>query len=136
VDRDELSLAETELLIDCLSDDVSFNWALIDLGLRANPPDDDVPPSLEMIAAAFARFDRLLTRQLIKLGRVIYADPNQPRGTVGPVKHVSEPIAEVRQRVEQACSDAIDWSDWAFCCWIVTTDAGDAIARTALEGRS
>lgn len=123
------------MLIDGLSDDISFSWALIDLGLRGDPPVDAAPPSPETISAAFAHFDRLLDRGLVKIGRVRYVDPDQPRGTVAPVMHVSEPITEVRNRVEEACSTASDWGDWAFSCWLVTTDAGDAVARQALEDR-
>ena len=54
----DLTGGEIELLIDGLSDDVSFAWALIHLGLRDNPPLDDVPPNAETIGAAFAHFER------------------------------------------------------------------------------
>jgi hypothetical protein len=129
--RDGLSAGEIELLIDGLSDDVSFDLALIHLGLRGNPPVDDVPPSAETIGAAFAHFERLVGRNLVKLGRIEYVDPNQPQGTVASVKHTSEPLTEVRNRVEKACSAAAQWGDWAFSCWLVNTDAGDAAARRA-----
>lgn len=132
-ERSDLSVGEIELLIDGLSDDISFSWALIDLGLRGDPAVDDAPPSTEVISIAFAHFERLLERRLVKLGRVTYVDPNQPRGTVAPVMHLSEPIAEVRDRVEKACSTAEEWGDWAFSCWLVTTDAGDVVARQALD---
>lgn len=133
--RGELSSGEIELLVDGLSDDVSFSSALIDLGLRDNPPANDVPPSADMIGAAFAYFERLLGHNLVKLGRIEYVDPNHRPGTVAPVKHNSEPLADVRNRVEDACSAATDWGDWAFSCWLVNTDAGNAAARHALQAR-
>jgi hypothetical protein len=133
---DDLTAGEIELLIDGLSDDISFAWALIDLGLRPNPPVENVPPPSEMIQTAFAHFARLVDRNLVKLGKVVYADPNQPRGTVAPVKHIAEPIDVVRERVEAACSTAPESSDWAFSCWLVTTDEGDVVARRALDRRT
>jgi hypothetical protein len=129
---DGLTTGETELLIDGLSDDVAFHAALIDLGIRANPPIVNKPPNDDAIAAAFESFERLIARGLVRLGRIEYVDPTQPMGTVGPVKHVEEPIHVVRERVEQACHDAEEWPNWAFSRWLVTTDAGDALARLAL----
>jgi hypothetical protein len=134
--RGDLSAGEIELLIDGLSDDVSFDWALIHLSLRCNAPGDDVPPSPGTIGAAFEHFERLLDRNLVELARIEYVDPNQPPGTVAPVKHTSEPIADVRNRVEKACAAPADWGNWAFSCWLVNTDAGDAVARGALKDRS
>lgn len=129
---DALSKGETEILIDGLSDDVSFSWALIHLGIRANPPVEDVPPSTESIAIAFESFERLVSAGLAKLGRVEYADRTQTTGSLAPVTHVAEPIEIVRERVERACREASDQSDWAFCCWLVNTGSGDAVARVAL----
>jgi hypothetical protein len=123
-----LSEGEIALLIDGLTDDVSFSWALIDLGLRGNPPLEDVPPYPEMIAAAFVSFERLLGLGLVAIGR-IDEDPNPPPGSYRPVKHVAEPIETVRDRVERDCSRAASWSDWAFCCLLDNTDAGDEVAR-------
>ena len=42
----ELTLSDGEVasLIDGLTDDVSFEWTLIDLGIRSNPPPVDEPP--------------------------------------------------------------------------------------------
>ena len=131
---DGLTEGETRLLIDGLSDDVAFVWALIDLGIRANPPVVDEPPSTG-------------TRSLPPLGAssvwlVVawsgseeseYVNPAQPAGTVAPVKHVEEALQAVRERVERACHVAESNSDWAFSCWLVNTDAGDAIARLALD---
>ena len=130
---DALSKGETELLIDGLTDDVDFAWALIHLGIRANPPVRDEPPAVEAIAAAFESFERLISRGLVKLGRIEYLDPNTPKGTLAPVKYVDEEIGVVRTRVERACRDAKDWSDWAFSCWLVNTEAGNAVARRAVE---
>lgn len=131
-----LSAGEIEVLIDGLSDDISFHWALIHLGLRANPPADEMPPSAEMVSAAFVHFERLLDRGLVKLGHIAYVDSDERPGTVAPVKHVEETVAEVRKRVEDACSTASDWSDWAFSCWLVSTEAGAALARQALRERA
>lgn len=117
-------------------DDVSLIWALIDLGLRDNPPAADVPPDEATISAAFAHFDRLLARNLVRLGRVADVDHSQTPGTVGPVMHISEPVADVRARVAEACATAAESGDWEFSCWLVTTDTGDAIARRALASRS
>lgn len=128
-----LSAGEIELLVGGLNDDISFDWALIHLGLRANPPADDVPPNAEMISAAFVHFERLLDRGLVKRGHIAYVDPDERPGTVAPVRHVEETVAEVRKRVEDACFAASDWSDWAFSCWLVTTEAGAALARQALR---
>jgi hypothetical protein len=136
VGRNDLSAGEIELLIDGLSDDVSFDWALIRLGLRGNPPLDEWPPSAETIGAAFAHFERLLARHLVRLGRIEYVDPNQAPGTVAPVKHTPEHLSDVRHRVEQACSTATGWGDWAFSCWLVNTDAGNAVARRTLRDRA
>ena len=128
-----LSAGERAVLIDGLSDDVSVSWTLIHLGIRANPPSSDEPPDTDAIAAAFESFDRLLARDLVRLGRIEYIDPQQPASTAGPVRHVAEPIHVVREGVEQECRDAKSWSDWAFCCWVVNTDAGDDLARLSVE---
>jgi hypothetical protein len=58
-DTDALSSGEIALLVDGLTDDVSFGWALIHLRLRENPPREDVPPTGDVIAAAFASFERI-----------------------------------------------------------------------------
>lgn len=130
---DGLTEGETRLLIGGLSDDVAFVWALIDLGIRANPPVVDEPPSTDAIAAAFGSLERLVGSGLVRIGRIEYVNPAQPAGTVAPVKHVEEALQAVRERVERACHVAESNSDWAFSCWLVNTDAGDAIARLALD---
>ena len=74
--RDEtISAGEVELLADGLSDDVSFAWALINLGLRANPPPVDERPSADMIESAFESFERLASGGLVPIGRIEYVDP-------------------------------------------------------------
>ncbi len=132
-DDDVLSPGEIGLLVDGLDDDVDFTWSLIHLGIRGNPPLADVPPSPEMVATAFRHLEVLVERGLISIGRVEYVDPRQPANSGGPVRHRAEPIATVRQRVEEACAAATDWADWAFSCWLVNTEAGDAVARQAAE---
>ena len=133
VPDDALSKGETDILVDGLTDDVSFSWVLIHLGIRANPSPLDEAPQDEAIATAFAHIERLVSRGFVKVGRVEHLDPNAPQGTLAPVKHVEEPIDVVRTRVERTCREAKDWSDWAFSCWLVNTDAGDAVGRLAVE---
>jgi hypothetical protein len=122
--------------VDGLKDDVSFAWALIHLGIRANPPTIDEPPDATAIAAAFDAFDHLVAEGFVKLGRIDYTDPTTPRGSVAPTMHVEESTQVVRARVERACQTATDWSDWAHSCWIVNTAAGDAVARSAIAPES
>lgn len=131
-----VNAGEIELLIDGLSDDVAFTWALIHLGLRLNPPAVDEPPSAEVITAAFESFDRLCSAGLIAIGRVEYVDAKTPPGSVAPVRHVAEPIELVRDRVRRACASASDWHEWAFSCWLVNTATGDLVARRALDERT
>ena len=89
-----------------------------------------------MISAAFACFERLLRGGLIEVGRTEYVDPSLTSGTLAPLRHVSEPLNVVRDRVESACKAANEWSDWAFSCWLVNTDAGHQAARHALARRA
>jgi hypothetical protein len=131
-----MSEGEVELLIDGLSDDVSFAWALIHLGLRANPPAIDEPPSADVVKSAFESFERLRSDGLIAIGRTEYVDPSTPPGTVAPVRHVAEPTDVVIDRVSRACAAASESGDWAFSCWLVNTDAGDRVAQRALDERT
>jgi len=126
-----LSDGEAELLIHGLADDVSFEWALICLGVRQNPPATDAPPDADQVAAAFASFEALIAAGFVHLGRIEHIDPETP--PPAPVRHIAEPIDVVRERVERACAEAKHWSEWSFSCWLVTTDAGDAIARQILD---
>ncbi len=54
-----------------------------------------------------------------------------PPGRVAPVEHIEEPLSAVKARVESASAGAKEWADWAFSCWVVNTDLGDAVARNA-----
>lgn len=128
-----LSSPEARLLIEGLDDDISFDWALIRLGLRANPPVVNEPPAPDIIDSAFGTFDRLDSAGLIAVGRTEYVDPKVPPGTVAPVRHVAEPLDLVRARVHEACASASDWSEWAYSCWVVNTEAGDRAARRILS---
>lgn len=130
--RSALTDGEVALLIDGLTDDISFDIALINLGIRRNPPARNEPPKAVEIEAAFRSYERLIDADLIRLGRVQYIDGGPP-GRVAPVEHVSEPLAQVRTRVEEACRTATDWVDWAFSCWSVNTPAGDAFANKRQE---
>lgn len=122
-----LTDGELELLVDGLTDDISFDNALIDLGLRGNPPDRNEPPDAAQADTAFRSYERLISAGHIRLGRVQYIDGG-PAGRVAPVEHVEQPLAEVRARVEAACQTAADWGDWAFSCWSVNTATGHALA--------
>jgi hypothetical protein len=125
----ELAPGELELLIAGLSDDVAFVWVLIRLGIRENPPVDPGPPSRPDVDAAFDALERLSVAGLVKVGRTEYRDGGPP-GRLAPVRHVEEPLALVRARVDEACSSGTDW-EWA--CWVVNTADGDAVAHRALE---
>ncbi len=127
----ELTAGEIKILVDGLSDDVAFNWALIHLGIGTNLPAQDLPPSADQIATAFTSLERLTVGAFAKLGRIEYVDRG-PRGRVAPVQHVEEAVDDVRERVDRVCRQAGDLGDWAFCCWIVNTDKGDAVARRAI----
>jgi hypothetical protein len=135
-DQYAVTQAEIALLIDGLSDDVSFVSALIDLGIRSNPPAVDEPPNADAIAAAFQSFDRLISAGLVKLGRIAYVDRTQPPGRIAPIEHVEEPIQIVRERVERSSQGALTSTDWAFSCWLMNTDSGDVIARRALNDKA
>lgn len=127
-----LTRGEVEILIDGLSDDVSFDWALIHLGIHGNPRAEKVPPSAKKIAAAFASFERLVAAGLAKLGRIEDVGQAPPDGTLARVTHIEEPIRDVRERAERLCREAKHSWEWTFCCWLVNTDAGNAVARLAL----
>ncbi len=128
-----LTRGEVGLLADGLTDDISFDSALIDLGIRRNPPARNEPPEAVEIDAAFRSYERLLDADLIRLGRLQYIDGGPP-GRVAPVEHVAEPLAQVRARVEEACRTSSDWADWAFSCWSVNSPGGDAVASLKREG--
>jgi hypothetical protein len=117
----ELSPGEQALLRDAQTDDISFVWVLIDLGLRGNPPSSpDWRPGACEIDSAFNALERLHSRGLIEVGRVEYLDSGQPR-RVAPVRHVAEPIDVVRQRVEAEVTAARQSTDWEFSCWVIAT---------------
>jgi hypothetical protein len=130
----DLTNGEIELLIDGLTDDISFDMALIHFGIRGNPPDRNEPPGRNQIEAAFRSYERLINSGLVRLGRIQYIDAGLP-GRVAPVEHVEEPFRDVRGRVDDACRTATEWGDWAFSCWTVNTEAGDAVANRELERR-
>lgn len=129
--NDELTAGEIKILVDGLSDDVAFSWALIHLGIGTNLPAQDLPPSADQITEAFSSFERLVLGAFAKLGRIERVD-GEPPGEMSPVRHVEEPIHDVRERVDRVCHQAADWGDWAFCCWLVNTEKGDAVTRRAI----
>lgn len=124
-----LTHAETEILIDGLSDDVAFVWVPVHLGLRGNPPDDPGPPRAEDVDAALRSLDKLSRAGLLMVGHMEYVDGG-PSGRVAPVKHVEDPIDEIADRVRTACRSGADW-EWS--CWVVNTPAGSEVARSAIE---
>ncbi len=128
-----LTAGALDMLIEGLDDDVSLDWALIRLGILQ---DVRLPPTQQQIADAFATFDVLIAAGLISLGRVEYVDATTPPNSVAPVRHVPEPAAIVRERVEHACSTATRHDEWAYSCWVVTSDAGDTVARETLASRA
>ena len=96
-------------------------WVLIDLGLRGNPPSQpDWRPGPSEIGSAFATLERLRSRGLVEVGRVEYSMAAH-RGRVAAVRHVAEPLAVVRERVEDAVASASGPTDWEFSCWVVAT---------------
>lgn len=131
VAHEGLSAGEVEVLVDGLTDDVAFNWVLIHLGLRGNPPDAPGPPSEAAVTAAFTSLEALVGRGLGKVGRIEHIDGGPP-GRYAPVRHVEEPTPVVRQRVLEACHAGDGW-EWS--CWYVNTEDGDTAARHALEGK-
>ncbi|GAA3794053.1 hypothetical protein CSO01_25540 [Cellulomonas soli] len=128
---DDISARERELLIDCLTDDVSLEWVLIDLGIRVNPPvTPNWRPSSANLDEAFSILARLVDLGLVAVGRMEYIDEG-PAGRVAPVRHVTEPLDVVRARVDDAVASAAQGSDvdWAYACWVVSTPAGDRRTR-------
>ena len=122
---DEISAQERELLIGCRNDDVSLIWVLMHLGIRSNPPETpDRRPSSADVDHAFSILGRLAERGLIAIGRLEYIDEG-PQGRVAPVRHVAEPLDVVRARVDDAIASAAQESDWAYACWVVSTQEGD-----------
>jgi hypothetical protein len=84
----ELSPDEQALLLDAQTDDVSFGWVLIDIGLRENPPSSpDGLPGPQEIGSAFEALERLHSRGLIEVGRIEYRDGGS-LGRVAPVRQV------------------------------------------------
>ena len=116
----DLSPGEMALLRDAQTDDVAFVWVLIDLGLRGNPPESspDWQPGPDEIDLAFRSLERLHSQRLIEVGRVEYVDGGPP-GRVAPVRHIPEPLAVARQRVEAAVATARQSTDWESSCWVV-----------------
>lgn len=117
----DLSPGERALLRDAQTDDVSFVWVLIDLGLLENPPSSpDWRPGAPEIDSAFHALGRMHSRGLIAVGRIEYTDGGPP-GRVAPVRHISEPLDAVRQRVEAEIASARQSTDWESSCWVVGT---------------
>ena len=121
---DGLSRDELSLLTDAVSDDVSFDWVLLRLKLMPERRDASWRPGSSEREAAFSTLAKLSERGLIQVGRMEYLDGG-PAGRVAPVKHVAEPLSDVRERVASAAANGIDSVDWAFQCWVVGSDLLD-----------
>ena len=109
---------------DGASDDVAFVWVLVHLGIGANSPDRSGPPTVSEVERAFVVLDRLSQLGLVDVGKMSYIDGG-PSGRVAPVKHVREPLPDVRERVLAA---VVGGGDWEFSCWVISTPAGVALA--------
>jgi hypothetical protein len=124
-----------ELLVDCLTDDVSLGWALIHLGIASNPPPTEGwVPSPAQVDEAFTALGALVDAGLICVGHMerLPGVRNKVR-RVPRIKHVPDPLDEVRLTVGRACATSTSWSDWHFACWVVSTPAGDDVARAVLR---
>lgn len=116
---DNLLPGEQELVAGAASDDVAFNWVLINLGIASNPPPHpDWRPSNADVDRAFESLGRLVRRGLIQVGRIEYIDGGRP-GRVAPVRHVSESLDVVRRRVDESVKAGQTWDEWAYSCWVV-----------------
>jgi hypothetical protein len=114
----DLSEGERALLDDAASDDVALVWVLIHLGIRGNPPrPPDWKPSATQLDAAFDAMRRLVDAGLLSVGRTEYLDGGPP-GRFAPVRHVAEPLDDVRRRVDAAVREAKTSTDWEFACWV------------------
>lgn len=109
---------ERELLADAESDDVSFDWILVRLGLAPDSWDSAWRPTVVEVEQAFTSLERLSRAGLLRVGTIEYVDGGPP-GRVGPVRHTAEPIPEVKARVLGAVASASNPFDWAFSCWAV-----------------
>jgi hypothetical protein len=119
--EDGLTPGELTLSRDAETDDVSFGWVLIDLGLRGNPPSGpEWRSGVHELDVAFHALERLHERGLIDVGQIEYAD-SSPRGRVAPLRHIAEPLSTVRERVEAEIASAGQPTDWEFSCRVVAT---------------
>lgn len=131
VEDPRLTPGEIELLIDGLTDDVAFVWVLILFGITANPPVNPGPPSVADVDAAFSVLETMTRRGLVKVGHLEYLDGGPPE-RLAPVKHVEDPLQDVKRVALNACESG---SDWEWSCWVVNTPFGDDLARQALAER-
>ncbi len=90
-------------------------------------------PSKEALASAFASFERLVDRGLMKVGRLSLGQAVRSGGRPGAAIHVEESIDAASRRVEQECAKAQSFDDWRFACVLATTDLGDAVGRATLR---
>ena len=120
-----LSSPELQLLLDGACDDVAFEWVVIHLELRGNPPKNPGPPVASTVEQAFVTLARLSELGLVDVGRVEYVDGG-PAGRVAPVRHVPEALEDVKHRVMNAC---VTGSDWEYSCWVVSTPKGAAVVQ-------
>lgn len=116
-----LTPGERELLSAAEDDDIDVSWACIHLGVRTNGPPSPVRATPEEIDACFVSLNRLNGLGLISVGRMEYVDGGPP-GRIAQVRHVSEPIDLVKDRVLEVAKTAVDAGEWAFSAWIVVRE--------------
>ena len=123
----DLSDEEMALLVAASDDDISLAWTMVYLGIRGNPPASrSWQPTAEDIEATFDSLARLVGLGLIEVGRIEQLDVGAPGS---PVRHVAEDLTTTRLRVADAVASAHMAADWESSCWVVSTAAGDAVAR-------
>ncbi|HAX82729.1 MAG TPA: hypothetical protein DCY40_09205 [Actinobacteria bacterium] len=139
--HEQLTEGQIEVLIDGLSDDIAFVWILIHLGIRKNPPGTSRPPTRQQILSAFQGLAALVEGGWARLGRIeTIAETESGLLGIRSVRHVEEPLLEVRRRVQRSCWKArlLGRSlgrSWEWSCWLVNTPEGDEAAQHALKTR-
>ena len=116
-----LTPGEVDVLIDGLTDYVSFNLVLTRLGLEPREGVEWIRPSAADLGAAFGSVQQLVDGGFACIGRLEPVNGD----------FVTEDQHDVRRRVEAAVATATTSSEWAFVCWLANTPHGDAFARAA-----
>lgn len=118
-DAENLTFEEQSLIKEAQEDDVSFAWVLILLGIMGNPPPTPSwRPSIADVDKALLEVRELVSRGCISVGRL------EPTGGVSQagvprVRHVAEPLDEVRKRAIEALA-VPDPFEWQHSCWVTS----------------